>query len=510
MEEQWEDIESIQEENANHVLINASADDAGEADLDMYEPNFDVYSAFSNVGPSAIPRKQLRTAVVPSNSETGLNQVAIENIRSDKPNRLSRIPAQERVYEIPVSDTSLHKHDQGDVLQATQQCMRNRSRRQNRSEGTLLQQSKQRYSDDVLDELVSRTSTGVDFFVENKLSSLYHQGINTDRPSQAVRPEENITGIIKGRELKQVNGQEQVESSVTFNHNSATTFAETLVHCSTLMKHDYAIAVQTITSKNCRKLSWSELRKYAKAISTVTQSIDPPQNSHEVVASHMQSKYVALLFDSHNPESTCHLCMAFHGVCLAGLVPVILTISSSQHSIASFTSHLRGIGFVLSSCQISLMLSDIATHKVISENTTKGVAGPAPKAWPKVHWILVDRLPRVRKHRSRNVHVGSRDEICLAFPDSESTYNTIKTVGISHHNVFNHCAAFTNFFNLHTKQPVFIIAHTSFGGGLWATVLYSTFCGYQAHIISPKILSKRYKTFWLPLKQLTSKGNIDL
>ena len=332
--------------------------------------------------------------------------------------------------------------------------------------------------------------------------------------------------------------QQQQQHQLGFSHDStdsvdltsATTFAEALALRFSYTPKERAFSVLAANGKACHATTWAGLRKEARHVSSVLQPLATAgagkthggghgRRSSRVASSAVggggggggdagtKQHYVALVFDLSNPLSLAHLATAFHGACMGGLVPVMLGLPSlSLADSSSVEAHIRCMGFVMTACGASAVATDVHTRKLLDDACSGALTrGPLPKGWPDAPWVCVDRLPRPKRGRRRNVHVSSRQDISFATPDL-SSYNNIKTVAVSHENVFAQAAAFKASLRLSQQHQVSVVADINSGPGMWAALIGNPVCGYETVIVPANTVGKRPKATWAHLGKAEVQG----
>ncbi|EGD73182.1 hypothetical protein PTSG_12223 [Salpingoeca rosetta] len=335
------------------------------------------------------------------------------------------------------------------------------------------------------------------------------QGMETPTPGNVgVSPHGNRQPFASGYSFPFDNSTDGApQSTDSIDLTSATTFAESLTLRYSYVPNASALQVHTRGGKACTSFTWKMLRKQARAVSEVLQqAMAARRGEASLIANtdraHSGSRqhYAALIFDSSNPTSISNFAVAFHGATMGGLIPVPLAFPMADDP-ASMHVRVRSLGFVMSSCAVSIVISDTTMRKVLDEACGGALTrGPLPKGWPDVPWMFVDRLPRMKKTRQRGVHVSNRDDIAFAMPDL-ATYNDIKTVAMTHDNVFAQTAAFKASLSLSNTNQVSVVADVTTGPGMWVALATGVTCGYETIVIPSYTIDKKPKQTWAHLSK---------
>ncbi|XP_037935929.1 disco-interacting protein 2 isoform X2 [Teleopsis dalmanni] len=225
----------------------------------------------------------------------------------------------------------------------------------------------------------------------------------------------------------------------------------------------------------------SRAQKVAYALSTKIFSKGPEQITLK------PGDRVALVYPNNDPLS---FITAWYGCMFRGLVPlpIELPLSSSD-------TPPQQVGFLLSSCGITVALTSEACLKGLPKSTTGEIA--KLKGWPRLQWFVTEHLPKPPK----DFNVGN-----VRIEDSATAYieyttdkeGSVMGVTVTRLAMMNHCRALTMACHYTEGETVVCVLDFKREVGLWHAVLTSVLNGMHVLFI-PYALMKLRPSSWMQL-----------
>ncbi|XP_016975857.1 disco-interacting protein 2 isoform X1 [Drosophila rhopaloa] len=226
----------------------------------------------------------------------------------------------------------------------------------------------------------------------------------------------------------------------------------------------------------------SRAQKIAYALSTKIFSKGPEQVTLKT------GDRVALVYPNNDPLS---FITAWYGCMFRGLVPlpIELPLSSSD-------TPPQQVGFLLSSCGITVALTSEACLKGLPKSTTTGEIAKL-KGWPRLQWFVTEHLPKPPKE----FNVGN-----LRVDDSAAAYieyttdkeGSVMGVTVTRAAMINHCRALTMACHYTEGETIVCVLDFKREVGLWHSVLTSVLNGMHV-IFIPYALMKLRPSSWMQL-----------
>ncbi|XP_030386379.1 disco-interacting protein 2 isoform X2 [Scaptodrosophila lebanonensis] len=225
----------------------------------------------------------------------------------------------------------------------------------------------------------------------------------------------------------------------------------------------------------------SRAQKIAYALSTKIFSKGPEQVTLK------PGDRVALVYPNNDPLS---FITAWYGCMFRGLVPlpIELPLSSSD-------TPPQQVGFLLSSCGITVALTSEACLKGLPKSATGEIA--KLKGWPRLQWFVTEHLPKPPK----DFNVGN-----LRIEDSAAAYieyttdkeGSVMGVTVTRAAMINHCRALTMACHYTEGETIVCVLDFKREVGLWHAVLTSILNGMHV-IFIPYALMKLRPSSWMQL-----------
>ncbi|ALC42967.1 DIP2 [Drosophila busckii] len=225
----------------------------------------------------------------------------------------------------------------------------------------------------------------------------------------------------------------------------------------------------------------SRAQKIAYALSTKIFSKGPEQVTLKPGDS------VALVYPNNDPLS---FITAWYGCMFRGLVPlpIELPLSSSD-------TPPQQVGFLLSSCGITVALTSEACLKGLPKSATGEIA--KLKGWPRLQWFVTEHLPKPPK----DFNVGN-----LRIEDTAPAYTEYTTdkegsvmgITVARAAMINHCRALTMACHYTEGETIVCVLDFKREVGLWHAVLTSVLNGMHVVFI-PYALMKLRPSSWMQL-----------
>ncbi|XP_039963154.1 disco-interacting protein 2 isoform X1 [Bactrocera tryoni] len=225
----------------------------------------------------------------------------------------------------------------------------------------------------------------------------------------------------------------------------------------------------------------SRAQKIAYALSTKIFSKGPEQITLK------PGDRVALVYPNNDPLS---FITAWYGCMFRGLVPlpIELPLSSSD-------TPPQQVGFLLSSCGITVALTSEACLKGLPKSATGEIA--KLKGWPRLQWFVTEHLPKPPK----DFNVGN-----IRIEDSATAYieyttdkeGSVMGVTVTRLAMMNHCRALTMACHYTEGETIVCVLDFKREVGLWHAVLTSVLNGMHVLFI-PYALMKLRPSSWMQL-----------
>ncbi|XP_055903593.1 disco-interacting protein 2 isoform X10 [Eupeodes corollae] len=225
----------------------------------------------------------------------------------------------------------------------------------------------------------------------------------------------------------------------------------------------------------------SRAQKIAYALTTKVFSKGPEQITLK------PGDRVALVYPNSDPLS---FITAWYGCMFRGLVPlpIELPLSSSD-------TPPQQVGFLLSSCGISVALTSEACLKGLPKSSTGEIA--KLKGWPRLHWFVTEHLPKPPK--DFNVGNVRIEENAIAYVEYTSDKEgSVMGVTVTRQAMMNHCRALTMACHYTEGETSVCVLDFKREVGLWHAVLTSVLNGMHVLFI-PYALMKQRPSSWMQL-----------
>ncbi|XP_055385630.1 disco-interacting protein 2 isoform X5 [Condylostylus longicornis] len=225
----------------------------------------------------------------------------------------------------------------------------------------------------------------------------------------------------------------------------------------------------------------SRAQKIAYALTTKVFSKGPEQITLK------PGDRVALVYPNSDPLN---FLTAWYGCMFRGLVPlpIELPLSSSD-------TPPQQIGFLLSSCGISVALTSEACLKGLPKSSTGEIA--KLKGWPRLHWFVTEHLPKPPK--DFNVGNVRIEESSLAYIEyATDKEGSVMGVTVTRQAMMNHCRALTMACHYTEGETIVCVLDFKREVGLWHAILTSVLNGMHVVFI-PYALMKLRPSSWMQL-----------
>ncbi|KAL5290225.1 DIP2 family protein [Megaselia abdita] len=196
---------------------------------------------------------------------------------------------------------------------------------------------------------------------------------------------------------------------------------------------------------------------------------------------------VALVYPNSDPLS---FITAWYGCMFRGLVPlpIELPLSSSD-------TPPQQVGFLLSSCGISVALTSEACLKGLPKSSTGDIA--KLKGWPRLHWFVTEHLPKPPKDFNvGNVRVEESVPAYIEYTSDKD--GSVMGVSVTRQSMMNHCRALTMSCHYIEGETMVCVLDFKREVGLWHAVLSSVLNGMHV-IFIPYALMKLKPSSWMQL-----------
>ncbi|EDX07006.1 GD25718 [Drosophila simulans] len=226
----------------------------------------------------------------------------------------------------------------------------------------------------------------------------------------------------------------------------------------------------------------SRAQKIAHALSTKIFSKGPEQVTLK------PGDRVALVYPNNDPLS---FITAWYGCMFRGLVPlpIELPLSSSD-------TPPQQVGFLLSSCGITVALTSEACLKGLPKSTTTGEIAKL-KGWPRLQWFVTEHLPKPPKEF--NVGNLRADDSAAAYIEyTTDKEGSVMGVTVTRAAMINHCRALTMACHYTEGETIVCVLDFKREVGLWHSVLTSVLNGMHV-IFIPYALMKLRPSSWMQL-----------
>ncbi|KRF97799.1 uncharacterized protein Dwil_GK17656, isoform B [Drosophila willistoni] len=226
----------------------------------------------------------------------------------------------------------------------------------------------------------------------------------------------------------------------------------------------------------------SRAQKIAYALSTKIFSKGPEQVTLKA------GDRVALVYPNNDPLS---FITAWYGCMFRGLVPlpIELPLSSSD-------TPPQQVGFLLSSCGITVALTSEACLKGLPKSTTTGEIAKL-KGWPRLQWFVTEHLPKPPK----DFNVGNLriDDTAAAYIEyTTDKEGSVMGVTVTRAAMISHCRALTMACHYTEGETIVCVLDFKREVGLWHAVLTSILNGMHV-IFIPYALMKLRPSSWMQL-----------
>ncbi|TDG53237.1 hypothetical protein AWZ03_000052 [Drosophila navojoa] len=226
---------------------------------------------------------------------------------------------------------------------------------------------------------------------------------------------------------------------------------------------------------------YSRAQKIAYALSTKIFSKGPEQVTLK------PGDRVALVYPNNDPLS---FITAWYGCMFRGLVPlpIELPLSSSD-------TPPQQVGFLLSSCGITVALTSEACLKGLPKSATGEIA--KLKGWPRLQWFVTEHLPKPPK----DFNVGNLriEETAAAYIEyTTDKEGSVMGITVTRAAMINHCRALTMACHYTEGETIVCVLDFKREVGLWHAVLTSVLNGMHVVFI-PYALMKLRPSSWMQL-----------
>ncbi|XP_055854110.1 disco-interacting protein 2 isoform X12 [Episyrphus balteatus] len=225
----------------------------------------------------------------------------------------------------------------------------------------------------------------------------------------------------------------------------------------------------------------SRAQKIAYALTTKVFSKGPEQITLK------PGDRVALVYPNSDPLS---FITAWYGCMFRGLVPlpIELPLSSSD-------TPPQQVGFLLSSCGISVALTSEACLKGLPKSSTGEIA--KLKGWPRLHWFVTEHLPKPPKDFNvGNVRIEENASAYVEYTSDKE--GSVMGVTVTRQAMMNHCRALTMACHYTEGETSVCVLDFKREVGLWHAVLTSVLNGMHVLFI-PYALMKQRPSSWMQL-----------
>ncbi|XP_073840161.1 disco-interacting protein 2 isoform X2 [Musca autumnalis] len=225
----------------------------------------------------------------------------------------------------------------------------------------------------------------------------------------------------------------------------------------------------------------SRAQKVAYALSTKIFSKGPEQVTLK------PGDRVALVYPNNDPLS---FITAWYGCMFRGLVPlpIELPLSSSD-------TPPQQVGFLLSSCGITVALTSEACLKGLPKSSTGEIA--KLKGWPRLQWFVTEHLPKPPKDFSiGNLRIEDKNTAYIEYTTDKE--GSVMGVTVTRLAMMNHCRALTMACRYTEGETMVCVLDFKREVGLWHAVLTSVLNGMHVLFI-PYALMKLRPSSWMQL-----------
>uniref|UniRef100_A0A1B0G3J4 DMAP1-binding domain-containing protein n=1 Tax=Glossina morsitans morsitans TaxID=37546 RepID=A0A1B0G3J4_GLOMM len=225
----------------------------------------------------------------------------------------------------------------------------------------------------------------------------------------------------------------------------------------------------------------SRAQKIAYSLSTKIFSKGPEQVTLK------PGDRVALVYPNNDPLS---FITAWYGCMFRGLVPLPIELPLSTSDTPP-----QQVGFLLSSCGITVALTSEACLKGLPKSSTGEIA--KFKGWPRLQWFVTEHLPKPPK----DFNVGN-----IRLEDSTTAYieyttdkeGSVMGVTVTRLAMMNHCRALSMACHYTEGETIVCVLDFKREVGLWHAVLTSVLNGMHVLFI-PYALMKLRPSSWMQL-----------
>ncbi|XP_054731793.1 disco-interacting protein 2 isoform X1 [Anastrepha obliqua] len=225
----------------------------------------------------------------------------------------------------------------------------------------------------------------------------------------------------------------------------------------------------------------SRAQKIAYALSTKIFSKGPEQITLK------PGDRVALVYPNNDPLS---FITAWYGCMFRGLVPlpIELPLSSSD-------TPPQQVGFLLSSCGITVALTSEACLKGLPKSATGEIA--KLKGWPRLQWFVTEHLPKPPKDFNvGNIRIEDTATAYIEYTTDKE--GSVMGVTVTRLAMMNHCRALTMACHYTEGETIVCVLDFKREVGLWHAVLTSVLNGMHVLFI-PYALMKLRPSSWMQL-----------
>ncbi|XP_046808733.1 disco-interacting protein 2 isoform X2 [Lucilia cuprina] len=225
----------------------------------------------------------------------------------------------------------------------------------------------------------------------------------------------------------------------------------------------------------------SRAQKIAYALSTKIFSKGPEQVTLK------PGDRVALVYPNNDPLS---FITAWYGCMFRGLVPlpIELPLSSSD-------TPPQQVGFLLSSCGITVALTSEACLKGLPKSSTGEIA--KLKGWPRLQWFVTEHLPKPPKDFTvGNMRVEDTATAYIEYTTDKE--GSVMGVSVTRLAMMNHCRALTMACHYTEGETMVCVLDFKREVGLWHAVFTSVLNGMHVLFI-PYALMKLRPSSWMQL-----------
>ncbi|XP_059217269.1 disco-interacting protein 2 isoform X2 [Stomoxys calcitrans] len=225
----------------------------------------------------------------------------------------------------------------------------------------------------------------------------------------------------------------------------------------------------------------SRAQKIAYALSTKIFSKGPEQVTLK------QGDRVALVYPNNDPLS---FITAWYGCMFRGLVPlpIELPLSSSD-------TPPQQVGFLLSSCSITVALTSEACLKGLPKSSTGEIA--KLKGWPRLQWFVTEHLPKPPKDFNIG-NIRMEDKATAYIEYTTDKEGSVMGITVTRLAMMNHCRALTMACRYTEGETMVCVLDFKREVGLWHSVLTSVLSGMHVLFI-PYALMKLRPSSWMQL-----------